>query len=144
MAEGMQVSGPAGFAKRTDKDRAAKIQRDAKIQNANNGTYGQRAELQGLASGAPTQAPMGAIARGGYAEPTAPKISGVGMFEPTQRPGEPVTAGVDNGTPGAGSNALQLAPDSPDQLSVLARAMFMQNPTPQLRRLIEAFQQEGR
>ena len=49
MAQGMQVSGPAGFAKRTDKDRAAKIQRDAKIQNANNGTYGQRAELQGLA-----------------------------------------------------------------------------------------------
>lgn len=144
MAQGMQVSGPAGFAKRTDKDRAAKIQRDAKIQNANNGTYGQRAELQGLASGAPTQAPMGAVARGEYATPMAPQTPGVGIFEPTQRKGEPVTAGVDNGTPGVGSNALQLAPDSPDQLSVLARAMFMQNPTPQLRRLIEAFQQEGR
>jgi hypothetical protein len=67
----------------------------------------------------------------------------VGAFEPTRRPDEAVTAGVNAGD-GPGSEVLMTPIDAPDQLSVLARAMYMANPTPQLRRIVEAFDEEGR
>jgi hypothetical protein len=70
-------------------------------------------------------------------------IPTVGAFAPTQRPDEPVTAGVNAGE-GPGSEVLMTPIDAPDQLSVLARAMYMANPTPQLRRILEAFEEEGR
>jgi hypothetical protein len=141
MAEGMRVSGVGKGARRTDLDRAAKIQRDAKIQNAAGGAYGQRAELQGLAQGAPmAQASAPAM-------PTPASVGGsvptVGIFEPTQRPNEPLTAGVDVGD-GPGSEALMTPVDAPDQLATFARAMYMANPTPQLRRIVEAFEEEAR
>jgi len=54
-------------------------------------------------------------------------------------------------TDGAGGNTAGRQPfeldqpiDGPDQSAILARAMFAMNPTPQNRRLLEAFQQEGR
>ena len=127
--------GPGKFARRNDLGNVKKIQRDAKIQESAGGAYGQRAELQGLASGAPmAQAPS---------QPMAPSIPVVGAFEPTQRPDEPITAGVNAGE-GPGSEVLMTPIDAPDQLSVLARAMYMANPTPQLRRIVEAFDEEGR
>jgi hypothetical protein len=39
---------------------------------------------------------------------------------------------------------LQQPVDAPDNAALLARAMFAVNPTPQNRRLLEAFLQEGR
>lgn len=138
MAEGMRVSGVGKGARRTDLDRAAKIQREAKIQNASGGQYGQRAELTQLAQGAPMAQAM--------PMPTAmgtPPVPTVGIFEPTQRPDEPITAGVDVG-PGPGSEALMTPVDAPDQLATFARAMYMANPSPQLRRIVEAFEEEGR
>ena len=138
MAEGMRVSGVGKGARRTDLDRAAKIQREAKIQNASGGQYGQRAELTQLAQGAPMAQAM--------PMPTAmgtPPIPTVGIFEPTQRPDEPLTAGVDVGD-GPGSEALMTPVDAPDQLATFARAMYMANPSPQLRRIVEAFEEEGR
>jgi len=141
MAEGMRVSGVGKGARRTDLDRAAKIQRDAKIQNAAGGAYGQRAELTSLAQGAPmaqTATPaMPVPASVGGSVPT------VGIFEPTQRPNEPITAGIDAGE-GPGSEVLMTPVDAPDQLATFARAMYMANPTPQLRRIVEAFEEEGR
>lgn len=144
MAEGMRVSGVGKNAKRIDLDKARKIQRQAKIQNAPGGAYGQRAELTQLAAGAPMpQGPQPAAPQ--VAAPTQPisQIPSVGIFEPTQRPDEPITAGVNAGE-GPGSEVLQTPVTAPDQLAVLARAMFAANPTPQLRRLLEAFMQEGR
>lgn len=130
-----QPGGPGKFARRNDLGNVKKIQRDAKIQESAGGAYGQRAELQGLASGAPmAQAPS---------RPMPSAIPVVGAFEPTQRPDEPVTAGVNAGE-GPGSEVLMTPIDAPDQLSVLARAMYMANPTPQLRRIVEAFDEEGR
>jgi hypothetical protein len=138
MAEGMRVSGVGKGARRTDLDRAAKIQREAKVQNATGGSYGQRAELTQLAQGAPMAQ--------GMAIPTGmgtPPVPTVGIFEPTQRPNEPITAGVDVGD-GPGSEALMTPVDAPDQLATFARAMYMANPSPQLRRIVEAFEEEGR
>ena len=143
MAEGMRVSGVGKKARRIDLDKARKVQRQAKIQNATGGAYGQRAELMDIASGAPMpqtgavpQAPM-------RPAPPISSIPSVGAFEPTQRPDEPITAGLPVGE-GPGPEVLQTPVTAPDQLAVLARAMFAANPTPQLRRLVEAFMQEGR
>jgi hypothetical protein len=138
MAEGMRVSGVGKGARRTDLDRAAKIQREAKIQNASGGSYGQRAELTQLAQGAPMAQAMPMPTPMG-----TPPVPTVGIFEPTQRPNEPITAGVDVG-PGPGSEALMTPVDAPDQLATFARAMYMANPSPQLRRIVEAFEEEGR
>jgi hypothetical protein len=135
-----QPGGPGKFARRNDLGNVKKIQRSAKIQNASGGAYGQRAEMQGIASGAPMAQAMPAAPMGNL---TASNVPVVGAFEPTQRPNEPVTAGIDAGE-GAGSNVLMTPVDAPDQLSVFARAMYMANPTPQLRRIVEAFEEEGR
>lgn len=139
MAEGIRVSGVGKGARRTDLDRAAKVQRDAKIQRAPGGAYGERAELAGLATGAP----MAKAAPIATTSPATASIPTVGIFEPTQRPNEPLTAGVDVGE-GPGSEVLMTPVDAPDQLAAFARAMYMANPTPQLRRIVEAFEEEGR
>lgn len=144
MAEGMRTSGVGKNAKRIDLDKARKVQRDAKIQRASGGSYGERSTLNELATGAPMPkvAPMGGVARGEYL-PTSPQIPNVGIFEPTTRPNEPITAGLPVGD-GAGPEVLNTPIDEVDQTAALARAMFAANPTPQLRRLVEAFMQEGR
>lgn len=141
MAEGMRVSGVGKKARRVDLDKARKVQRQAKIQNAPGGAYGQRAELSELASGAPMPQQTGAMAPNPVRQ--MPQIPSVGIFEPTQRPDEPITAGLSVGE-GPGPEVLQTPVTAPDQLSVLARAMFAANPTPQNRRILEAFMQEGR
>ena len=133
-----QPGGPGKFARRNDLGNVKKIQRSAKIQNAAGGAYGQRAEMQGIAAGAPMA--QSAPAMGNL---TARSMPVTGAFAPTERPDEPITAGVDAGE-GAGSSALMTPVDAPDQLSVFARAMYMANPTPQLRRIVEAFEEEGR
>jgi hypothetical protein len=137
-----QPGGPGKFARRNDLGNVKKIQRSAKIQNAAGGTYGQRAEMQSIAGGAPMAQAMPAVTAP-TGNLTARGMRTVGAFEPTQRPAEPITAGTD-GTEGAGSNVLMTPVDAPDQLSVFARAMYMANPTPQLRRIVEAFEEEGR
>jgi hypothetical protein len=136
------VSGPGKFAKREDLSRVKKIQREAKIQNATGGTYGQATQLQDIASGASTVQPQSVV--------NASPINTLRSNIPTQSisdlqgNGEPITTGVDGGTPGAGSEVLQQPVDAPDNAAILARAMFAANPTPQNRRLLEAFLQEGR
>jgi len=138
MAEGMRVSGVGKGARRTDLDRAAKVQRQAKVQNAVGGQYGERAELTQLAQGASMSGgPMTSTA------PAAASIPTVGIFDRTTRPNEPITAGVDAGE-GPGSEVLMTPVDAPDQLATFARAMYIANPTPQLRRIVEAFEEEGR
>jgi hypothetical protein len=134
------VSGVGADAKRTDQNlssRLGKINREAKIQNAPGAGYGVNKELSSLSQGAPTTtAPTEAPT------PTAPTNANmVDMFAPGT--GQ-FTDGVDYGTPGAGSEVLNQSITGPDQLGVLARAMYVANPTPQNRRLLEAFIQEGR
>ena len=133
------VSGPGKFAKREDLSRVKKIQREAKIQNATGGTYGQATQLQDIASGAPA------------AQSAAPSAINTMRSNMQTTPiselkgtGEPVTSGVGGGTPGPGPEVLQQPVDTPDNAALLARAMFAANPTPTNRRLLEAFLQEGR
>jgi PAB1-binding protein PBP1 len=137
------VSGVGAGAKRTDQNlsnRLGKINRDAKIQNASGAGYGVNKELSGLAQGAPTSVPTATAPT-----PTVPATNAnmVDMYQPGN-PEQPITNGVDFGTPGAGSEVLNSSITGPDQLGILARAMYSANPTPQNRRLLEAFIQEGR
>lgn len=143
------VSGIGKDAKRTDlnnsnlvSERVKKLQRDAKIQNATGGTYSQAKQLQDIAQGASTTQPQPTIS-GSSANmigsfPRQPKITDI------QGQGEPITEGAGGNTPGAGPEVLQQPIDSPDNAALFARAMFSVNPTPQNRRLLEAFLQEGR
>jgi len=55
-----------------------------------------------------------------------------------------MTDGAPGDTAGRRPEELDLPIDAPDQAAVFARAMFAINPTPANRRLLEAFQQEGR
>jgi hypothetical protein len=128
MAVNEIVSGVGKDAKRTDKnisERVAKIQREAKIQNATGGPYSQATQLQGLASGASTEVPSAVTA------PT--RVNTVAM-----------TDGAPGNTEGRQFEELPAPVDAPDNNALIARAMFMMNPTPQNRRFMESFQQEGR
>jgi hypothetical protein len=55
------------------------------------------------------------------------------LDDPTARPNEPVTHGLDTG-PGGGPEALGTLPGNPILASV--RAAYLRNPTPELRRTL--------
>lgn len=143
MAVNEQVSGVGANSKRTDNnvsERVAKIQREAKIQNASGGTYGQAGQLAALAQG--QQMPQTASAVS--AAPAGPNIQlpPTDIFAPSNE-NVPLSQGAPGG-PGAGTEVLQTPVDAIDQGSVLIRAMYMANPTEQLRRMVEAFNEEGK
>jgi hypothetical protein len=95
----------------------------------------------------------GDAASGGMAAPTqqqpmmppmvtADQVPNIG--DPTMRPNEPVTAGIPYG-PGAGPEALGPMPPSPaDPVRLAVQAMMLTTPNPDLVRLLNRFQYEGR
>jgi uncharacterized membrane protein len=141
---------PGGLSNRTDLSRVQKIQRNAKIQNAPGGQYGQRNDLQTLAQGAPapetasavsanpamsfTAAPAGAP----QGLPQGAAIQSQSAFAPDTS-GNPITHGAPGDTAGAGPEVLGQPVDTPDNGEILARAMYLKNPTPQLRLIVEAY-----
>lgn len=95
------VSGPGKFAKRTDLE----------VQSTG---YGDKAAYNANKSGAPV-----ATAQKSPMLSQAPRVSTppVGLYDPTNRPDEPVTAGIDRGD-GVGSDALMMR--QPDDLNFRA------------------------
>ena len=145
MANKEVVSGVGADSKRTDKnvsERVAKVQREAKIQYATGGTYSQATQLQGIASGASTEVPS-AVTTPARVNTIATNVDT--SFLNTVNP-NPVTMtdGAPGNTPGRQPEELPAPVDAPDNNALIARAMFMMNPTPQNRRFMESFQQEGR
>lgn len=136
------VSGPGKFAEREDLSRVQKIQREAKIENATGGTYGQASELQSIAQGAPVEQ-SATVVNPSPVNTMRSNIQNASIANLTGN-GEPITEGAGGNTPGAGPEVLQPPVDAPDNAALLARAMFAINPTPTNRRLLEAFLQEGR
>jgi hypothetical protein len=99
------VSGPGKFAKRTD------------LQVESTG-YGDKTQYQANKSGAPlATAPKSPLLSEAPQVPIAPVT---GLYEPTARPNEPVTQGVDAGA-GAGSEALAMR--GPDDTNFRASMM---------------------
>ena len=144
MAVNEVVSGVGADAKRTDNnisERVAKIQREAKIQNATGGAYTQRAEMQSLASGASTNVPTPQVTMP-EGNPLVGSVDAVNAFAPGSQ-GAPLSEGATYG-PGAGAEVLPTPVDAIDQGSVLARAMLMANPNSrQLRLMVEAYNELG-
>jgi hypothetical protein len=90
------VSGPGAFSKRTDLSYQSQ-------------SYGDGTAYQADKSGAPlATAPKSPMLSQAPQVPTGSSASaGIGLFDPTQRPNEPITTGVNIG-PGAGSEALMM------------------------------------
>lgn len=102
------VSGPGALSKRTDGGPADK----QPIREVPGGNYGDRKEMQQIQQGADM-----------YQQP-APGTNGVPMpvpampgslFEPTRRPDEPITAGINSG-PGPGASDINGQMDDDMQL----------------------------
>lgn len=93
------VSGPGRLSRRTDRQPIAQLPDAA---------YGEQQTFRNDQAGAPMAADSGPLGA-----PTAPVdlSSVVGFGDPTQRPGEPVTAGAAAG-PGPGMDALGLSDDN--------------------------------
>lgn len=97
----MEPSGPGPFSKRTDRQGIKKLP---------NAGYGEQKEFQAQQQAAP-------MAKAAQSNPMASVIP---FNAPTQRPDEPVTAGVDAG-PGPGSEALGMKSPIDTQLEDLNR-----------------------
>ena len=137
------VSGVGANSNRTDQNissRVSKIQREAKIQNATGLSYGQNKINAELAQGASTNVPMPSSMSAG---PAASVRSGSIFDQMNPNPG-PITDGAPGNTDGRQPEELPNPVDAPDNNALIARAMFMLDPTPQNRRNMEAFMAEGR
>ena len=91
------VSGIGANAKRTDLGNVAKIQRQAKIQRASGGAYGERTALTQLAQGAPTstpEAPMPTAANPQLQNLKSATTQVVPVNELKGAPGEVITDGA--------------------------------------------------
>lgn len=140
MAVNEVVSGVGADAKRTDNNvssRVAKIQREANVQNASGGAYGNRADLTSLAGGASTQVstpmPSGMPAE---AMPTAPTTN---AFAPGSGDVNPLSDGSRLG-PGRDASAQPVPITTPNPDSIFVRALAASNPeSRQLMMMVEAY-----
>jgi len=95
------VSGPGPYAKRTDLSYQSQ-------------SYGDGVAYDAAKSGAPLATAPKSPLFSQAPQVAAPQAPVTGLFEPTQRPNEPVTHGINVG-PGAGSEALMMRkPDDSD------------------------------
>ena len=93
------VSGPSTFSKRTDVGTP-----EMKLGSI---AYGEGKETQAIKSGAPLATTPDVTPSQAPTVSAQPTTATVGLFDETQLPGEPITAGVDRGA-GPGTNALAL------------------------------------
>ena len=130
--------GPGVYARRNDLGNVKKIQREGKnIAEASGGTYGERKQLNELSQGAITK-----VAEPATGNPLASALPPVNLMAPGEQ-GVPLSDGARFG-PGRDNSALMTPVDDFNQGELLARAMYLANPTPQLARIVEAFNEEKR
>ena len=85
--------------------------------------YGEGVDTQAIKSGAPLSKTKDVRpARAGDVREAAAQAPVTELYAPSQRPGEPVTHGVDIG-PGAGSNVLSMAKSSEKISDTLAKML---------------------
>lgn len=100
------VSGPGKYARRTDGGPAQKL---SAAPNQDYGEASQQLNAQRIApmGGADPMPKAAALPAEGDAPQALPSFSGVPLTDPSQRPDEPITHGVNIG-PGGGSEVLNL------------------------------------
>ncbi len=141
MAVNEKPSLPGRMSNRTDKNlvqRTQKIQREARIENAAGGTYNERNTNTQLAQAVDTGTTGSATSQ----QTTAPKYTVQNAFAPGN-PATPLTDGAGGNTPGRGPEALDMTYETVDPGSLLVRAMYLAYPTPEMRRYVEAYNQDG-
>lgn len=119
------VSGPGKFSKRTDSLPSA--------------YYGEGVETAAISSGAPKAKTRGIADNVGGRPKGLPDV--VPLSAPTQRPEEPITAGIDIG-PGPGSSILG-APGAQAKLSDAIAKMIPYDPTGDTAALYEQLAARG-
>lgn len=130
--------GPGVYARRNDLGNVKKIQREGKnIAEASGGTYGERKQLNELSQGAITR-----VAEPTPANPIASSLPPINLMAGGEE-GVPLSDGAAGG-PGRDRSALMTPVDDINQGELLARAMYLANPTPQLARIVEAYNEEKR
>jgi len=132
MANDAIVSGPSQFAKRVDKNKYTQVE------DMSSGKYGDRKDLREQGAGASMDVPKVEM---GSPIPATPPMQNIGAMAPSNE--STIMNGVNAGS-GSGSESIIPPIDSPDAASILARAMYLANPSPQTRRNLEAFIDEGR
>lgn len=127
------VSGPGRMSSRTDlSPQGSAASRGQPVRVASGGAYGDRQRLEQQQQAAP----LAAGRDPGQHDPrvvdaaTGPVSAAEGVFGPTQRPGEPNTAGIPMGA-GPGASVLDTA--DPDAVLQAAYALF---PHPELLRAL--------
>jgi hypothetical protein len=131
------VSGPNQLSRRTDtgpKKQGARYMRG--------GAYGEGQEMMGLQQAAPmaagpkTPRPAAPIQRPRNLSPL------VGLTDPTQRPDEPLTAGMPFGA-GPGPDALNLPSTAPRKLSTIFGELAQNDRTGETNAFYQYLQQRG-
>jgi hypothetical protein len=141
------VSGVGKNASRTDQnvvERTQRVQREATMANATGAPRGSLKTNRELSQGGQMATTASAVSAG-YQAPAmdaGPSTQVTGAFAPGN-PNTPLTDGAGGNTPGVGPEALNANFISSDPGSVLIRAMYLANPSPELRRMVEAYNEEG-
>ena len=136
------ISGPGAMSQRTDGGPTQAAMYMSGL------PYGQgQAQMQQQTSAPMAGNPVAsAQVSAGSAEQAPQMPPTIGMFEPTQRPDEPITAGMDFG-PGPDSSVLGMPnlPKQDDPTIRAIQALYMQDPRNEdLRLMIETLGEEGR
>lgn len=108
------VSGPSTFSKRTDVGTP-----EMKLGSI---AYGEGKETQAIKSGAPLATTPDVTPSQAPTVSVRPSMPSIGLFDETQNPSEPITAGIDRGD-GPGSSALMMAKSSEKLSDILAKML---------------------
>jgi hypothetical protein len=144
MAIPQVVSGVGAGAKRVDKnnvERVQRIQRNAQIQQASGGAYGDRMRNESSVQDAPIT-PTGSAVSSNITMPPPSVVPSTNIFDPNN-PNDIFTNGAGGNTAGTSPDALMARFNRPDAGYVLLAAMYQTNPTPELARMLEAYNEEG-
>lgn len=131
------VSGVGKDSKRVDRGMVQKIQRNAKIENASGGAYGERKDMKSLASAESTGKTASAVSAGDVVTAGTP-VATVNAFAPGTQ-GAPLSSGAKGG-PGVDDSAQQIPVDTISPDSMFVRALYAANPdSRQLMMMVEAY-----
>jgi len=145
MAIQQKVSGVGKNSSRSDQnivERTQRVQREANMANATGAPQGTAKINRELSQGGAMATTASAVSADAMTRSGLNQINVVSPFAPgsTDRVD---TDGMGGNTPGKSPSDLMANSNSVDAGSVLVRAMYAAYPTPELRRYVEAYNEEG-
>jgi hypothetical protein len=146
MAIRQEVSGVGAGSKRIDKnnvERVQRIQRNAQIQQASGGAYGDRMRNENDVANAPISDSASAAGANITMPPPPRTVTPSTNIFDANDPNDIFTNGAGGNTAGTGPDALMSRFNTHDAGYVLLAAMYQTNPTPEIARMLEAYNEEG-